>query len=455
MSANMREELEQLLLEALSSVTFRLRGFETIAPEAYRELLTLGREEYNADLKRNIALISPEISGNLAAEGVLHFVERELAELLDDRKIQSATFALFGGTAGGHPVEDVAANVLRKAAIDGAASASQAFVDCLDQQSCTFHRFVMVSGVQVEDLFRVSEGITLIPLPEAGSKLPTYLPTVGDLPGSDRFPARQHFFAKTLVRTEYEVSPIFRRPNQADEWQKWPDEIFSVAPKGPMANSFDIHTFCRALGVAGRCDVRPVMFWTSLLEYEIFDLRPYWGIGTTNHTVYLPEVGDQPANTLSRGQLDALDMIYNNLVQPDTEVWRKLRIPIDRLMKSMAESDPVDQMIDLGIALESLYLPSDRQELRYKLALRGAWHQGATNAERSSLFAEFREIYDARSDAVHGGIFRSHRARASFNAEKFVQRAQQLCWNGITAILDSGEVPDWNELVMGELPDGE
>ena len=45
-----------------------------------------------------------------------------------------------------------------------------------------------------------------------------------------------------------------------------------------------------------------------------------------------------------------------------------MRIPIDRWIQSKAGRDPVDQMIDLGIALEALYVPERGGDLTYKLS---------------------------------------------------------------------------------------
>ena len=66
------------------------------------------------------------------------------------------------------------------------------------------------------------------------------------------------------------------------------------------------------------------------------------------------------------------------------------------------------------------------------------------------LRRQFRDIYAARSDVVHTGRLRGDRAKSTFDVQEFVRNAQELCWRGITAILDSGTVPDWNDLILGE-----
>ena len=71
-----------------------------------------------------------------------------------------------------------------------------------------------------------------------------------------------------------------------------------------------------------------------------------------------------------------------------TETWQRLRIPIDRWAKAMAEDNPIDQIIDLGISLECLYVPDSQGEVSFRFALHGAWHLGKEKAERQALGPE-------------------------------------------------------------------
>ncbi len=57
----------------------------------------------------------------------------------------------------------------------------------------------------------------------------------------------------------------------------------------------------------------------------------------------------------------------------DTETARRLVVPIDRWIRSRTDRLTVDKFIDLGIALESLYInEGSTTELRFSLALRAA-----------------------------------------------------------------------------------
>ena len=65
--------------------------------------------------------------------------------------------------------------------------------------------------------------------------------------------------AKTLLRVEYEVSPIFHRPAETYTLQSGPGEHFTIKLKGEEIPDPNLDVLCQALSVAGRCSVKSVM----------------------------------------------------------------------------------------------------------------------------------------------------------------------------------------------------
>ena len=450
-SARIRE-LEDLLQQALESVVIERGSSGSMSLDDYRGLLRRGREYYDASAQYIAGLCRIGVQRANIYDDIVEIVRSELSDHVRDGRIHSATIAVAGGMSDGSPVEDVARNVLRRACVDGPAVAAKAFSDCVANESCSVYRFFLISGIRVPAPFEIFEGIALVPLPDAIEELPPYLPFVADAASIDRHINLGDFVGRTLVRVEYAVSPIFHRPAETYSLASGPDQHFRVEVKGQEAQDVVLNAFYQSLAVAGRCRVQGIATWTSLLDYEIFDLSTFWGIGASGYEGYVWDFRGTPTVDLGQRQLETVRTLYNGLSQPSTDTWDRLRIPVDRWMKSMLESDPVDQMIDLGIALESLYLPDGGGELSFRFALNGAWHQGSSVTERRALFEEFRDIYNARSDVVHAGRFRGDRAKPTFDAEKFIERVQDLCWRGITSFLDEGEFPDWNKLVMGDSP---
>jgi hypothetical protein len=63
---------------------------------------------------------------------------------------------------------------------------------------------------------------------------------------------------------------------------------------------------------------------------------------------------------------------------------------------------PVERLIALAIALESLFSPSDKGELRFRIAQAAAQFVGKDPAERIEIFESLKEMYDKRSSLFHG-----------------------------------------------------
>ena len=450
MNSNTIQELERLLIDALENVSIRLGQSEQMSHASLRPLLQLCRSVYSPDVRRLIASVEPEITETEVEKKLLDIVRRDLSDHIQDGRIHSATIAFAGGLSDGSPVEDVLRNLLLRAIVDGPGEAAQAFSDCTTSSSCNFHRFFLITGVSIPEPIEIFEGITLIPLPESDSNLPPHLPYIPPEPARKRSISIKDFMAKTLMRVEYEVSPIFHRPAETYTLNSGPEKHFTIKLKGEEIPDPNLDVLCQALSIASRCSVKSVMSWTSLLDYEIFDLSTYIGIGASGYTLFNPRRSFDESVLLKTPLVEAIKTLYRGLTELPPETWDKLRISIDRWAKSMAEKDPIDQIIDLGIALETLYVPDAQGEVRFRFALHAAWHLGKNKPQRQKLREEFTEIYDARSDIVHTGQLRGKRAKSTFDASAFVIRAQDLCWQGITTVIEAAKIPDWKNLILGE-----
>jgi Apea-like HEPN len=65
-------------------------------------------------------------------------------------------------------------------------------------------------------------------------------------------------------------------------------------------------------------------------------------------------------------------------------------------------SDSVARLIDLAIALEALFTPSDKGELTYRIAYSASYLVGGDSEERKALFRFVRDIYRKRNMLFHG-----------------------------------------------------
>ena len=121
-----------------------------------------------------------------------------------------------------------------------------------------------------------------------------------------------------------------------------------------------------------------------------------------------------------------------------------LDIAIDRWLRSYEGIRLVDKFIDLGIALESLYLDGMKDELRFRLALHAAWHLGTNALVRERLMREFKKVYDLRSKEVHTGSVDDTKT-----ARSVLSRTQEYCRWAVINIISRGRFPDWEKLVLG------
>ena len=164
-----------------------------------------------------------------------------------------------------------------------------------------------------------------------------------------------------------------------------------------------------------------------------------------------------PAN---EAHVEQAKCLYDRLMNFDSKDRGKLLIAIDRWIKSKASGTDADKIIDLGIALEALYLSNipEPTELSFRLRLHAAWHLRENEKDRKELMKEFREIYEWRSSAVHNGELpkkeigtKSKKKKIPYTEEEvaaFIQNAQSRCRESILKIVRDGGFPDWNSLIL-------
>ena len=159
------------------------------------------------------------------------------------------------------------------------------------------------------------------------------------------------------------------------------------------------------------------------------------------------------------------------------EIWRQvsrrglltrhkgLALALRRLSYQAQRERPEDELLDIMIAAEALYLvglgkESYRGELRYRLALRAAiWtdeHKlGFTKHEVLKLM---QSAYDSRSAVAHGGSPDPKEMKIKgqrVELPKLVKATRAVvaagCRKALTTAIESGAgwPPDWDALVLG------
>jgi hypothetical protein len=124
------------------------------------------------------------------------------------------------------------------------------------------------------------------------------------------------------------------------------------------------------------------------------------GIGPTHNPYSAPRLFD--SYTLLNAEIADFLAFWQTYRQAVNNPLKRLPGAISRFNFSYERYRPEDRLVDYVVAFEGLLL-GDQQELRYKLALRGAALLSETATERKAIFEELSEAYKQRNNVVHGG----------------------------------------------------
>ena len=264
------------------------------------------------------------------------------------------------------------------------------------------------------------------------------------------------YLGRAVLYIEYEASPVLFRPGS--ESLERPVTVRDVA-------DVDFDTACKALSLESDAHIETGFYWCHYQDlpglYQI-DGGGSWSFGGQRYERWpvtiqgrLTDLYIEGAGTLfpngrtgPKPSEEQLGDTLKAIKALDSD--HRTRTAITRWMRSRDGSQSlVDRFIDLRIALEALYLEDftderTTQEMRFRLALFGAWHLGTDFKERQSIRKKLRDSYDRASAAVHGGSI----AYDSQNTD-LLSDGQELCRSGIQRMLRQGIPDDWGNLILG------
>lgn len=163
---------------------------------------------------------------------------------------------------------------------------------------------------------------------------------------------------------------------------------------------------------------------------------------------------------LDDSQVSGFKQFWDRLQSQGVKRRGFLEVAIKRFSYAAERQLPEDQLIDLMISSEALFLcdvleEQYRGELRYRLGLRAGFFIGPTASERRDIFRLMRSAYDARSAIVHGG---KPDLPARFgNLTDFVRKIEEYVREALHKAVVLASVPttpkylvDWDELVFSQ-----
>ena len=115
----------------------------------------------------------------------------------------------------------------------------------------------------------------------------------------------------------------------------------------------------------------------------------------------LHQYGNYPLNDASLGSLvNFIDRFWHIL----DKIPKNLQTAMARFSSSYEKRDIADRLVDLVIAMETLFGDGDSGSIAYKVAMRGASWLHSTGSERRAAFDTIKKLYGYRNKVVHGSL---------------------------------------------------
>ena len=334
--------------------------------------------------------------------------------------------------SGGVPqpeLKDYLPILIRASAVLGGQRVAELLLGWIRGERIKYQTISLLNGVTIDRPLALEEGLRLYQLPQSSNEIVSHLPAMSlDMHGF------QAMVGRVALSIEGEAGPALYLPSKATlDWSNV-EHIWA----GGQIENLSVDSFCEAMSLAcGGC-IRWQFSWTDFGEIREF-LSAYGGTSFTNVPPFTNLTG------FTQDQFERAREIHNlrnargrNKAGLDTAVRRWIK-------SKSSESSFSDQLIDLRIALEALYLDNNEGELRFRLASHGAWHISESTEERKANFQTLLQVYKLASGAVHGSD-----VATSDKNKTLLEDAQILCRKGIMKRLREQDDPKWNDVIMGD-----
>ena len=487
MTEERKQELRQLLHEAMGKLIILYEHRPSHIPvDVYRRYLQERWRYYGVDFLS--FSFSPSFWLVIVGENtesksfysmnentkLINFIEEQLAPFFHGDSIQTGSYIVESGftdgsrfftpRSGSNQSDHILQRLLEIAIACGIEEAVLAFDrSCCPEGVHGFFQYVaLIEGLRVETEIQIYEGVRLVPLPSSTTE--TTSEVIRYLPGFPfhffRHQART-FFGKTLLVIDCPGFSIFHTPPERIFEQRtqvtnlsFELEEHDVKFRNRKEINAFIKTFFQALSFV--CNSWFEIYHTGWFLGDDKSLHAQHGTTITQS----PFMNHDPFRGFAEAkqfEIDKAKYLYDRLINLNRETLEKLQIPINRWIKSKTSQSSEDKIIDLAIALESLYLSDipEPTELSFRLRLHAAWYLRKEIKDRDGLMRDFNKIYEWRSSIVHKGKLpkKGKKKKVAYTQEEiseFIEKTQSLCQESIVKILEDGEFPNWKSLILGE-----
>ena len=334
--------------------------------------------------------------------------------------------------AGGSPepeLKDYLPILIRASAVLGGQRVAELLLDWIRGERIKYKTISLLNGATIDKSLALEDGLRLYQLPRSSNEVVSHLPAMSlDMHGI------QAMVGRVALSIEGEAGPALYLPSKTTSDSNNVEHIWA----GGQIGNLSVDSFCEAMSLACGGSIRWQLSWRDFGEITEF-LSVYGGTSFTN----VPPFTD--STEVTQDQFERAREIHNlrnargpNKAGLDTAVRRWIK-------SKSSESSFSDQLIDLRIALEALYLDNNEGELRFRLASHGAWHISESTEERKANFQTLLQVYKLASSAVHGSDVKTNDKNKTL-----LEDAQILCQKGIMKRLREQKDPKWNDVIMGD-----
>ena len=452
-------ELAASLDRALLATTFRTAGGTGYSAEEFHD-------ELSPPLKRvpetwEVLSASPVVSDNWVGAVADHLRDR-LSGYMDvdtDRighsfDVTSATNRHLK-TAPDSAVEiqsssslaGFARGLIRAAAVLGADGAARLIGLWAGGEPLHCRILVVLAGVHVDEDIELNQDLRVYRLSISSDSLPISLPKMmrGD--------SVSRILGHTVLEFKASTSPALFVPPQSDDVYT-PIPLLTRTALGRVS----LNTFFLALSLICNRQVGLAWSWIDYGEAGSFAdpeadssmLGP--GMATellakgytrslTTGVTQLSSYEPPTPNLCENGLRRAWDLQKELQRRIDSD--QRFQTAVTRWAKAASPGvlDP-DRVIDLRIALESLYISSSEGELGFRLSITGARHLGTSLVERKAIRKTLVDFYRLASRVIHGTPLSSN------TDVSLVDAATKLCRDGILKIVEGRNQPDWTDFLL-------
>ena len=439
MSNPLAATLKDIIDEALDQLDIS-RGDEQVSLSDFRRVLKAARASSSSIDKSRPNFYEVTIRNQDTHDRFRNVILPSLRDYVSDNKIHLAGMRASGGATNRFTIDDLMRRLIDLAIALGTDNATNIFIDSLESSVCSFGNYALLGGITIAEPIHVFDGVSMTSIPNTVQTWPDDSPTF--LPDSELL---HRFRNAAIFEEQWTLSPRFIRPEDYVEGisQSPADSPIAERAKSKQAPDFDPYLFCTALSLVVMHKVYVSIRWRSMPDDELINLH---GI-----TSYRYETVQSPENRVhvTADQVEDAKKLYYLIKRAKAKTLRQLLIPTSRLIESTSREQLVDRIIDLAIALESLYLPDEDTELGFRLRLRAAKHMEESFDGRRATAHRIRAFYKARSDAVHTGRVRNEyqmTKKESVPILDLTTSVQDVCRKSIIKILTDRKMPDWTRL---------